>query len=193
MVEAALVLPLAFLVIFGIIEFGLLFRSELTASNTAREGTRVAATQARSANLGDEVTDAITGAFGSLRDVDLVAIYRPEPDDGLPVGVDDEGDIAGLCSVDCLLYEVLHTGDGFAFPDAPTQGSWDPASMDACPVISGTDTRDEVAVFVQARHDFVAPFVPAFLGGGDGRDVRARSITKFEPVTSSPCAPPVGP
>jgi hypothetical protein len=41
-VEMAIVLPLFILLIFGIIEFGLLMRDQLTASNVAREYARIA-------------------------------------------------------------------------------------------------------------------------------------------------------
>jgi Flp pilus assembly protein TadG len=40
-VEFALVMPLLFLLVFGIIEFGFIFNKELSVTHSAREGVRV--------------------------------------------------------------------------------------------------------------------------------------------------------
>jgi Flp pilus assembly protein TadG len=40
-VEFALVMPLLFLLVFGIIEFGFIFQKELSVTHAAREGVRV--------------------------------------------------------------------------------------------------------------------------------------------------------
>lgn len=50
LVEFALIMPLLFLLIFGIIEFGWAFRQNLDVRHGAREGTRLAAVNANPSN-----------------------------------------------------------------------------------------------------------------------------------------------
>jgi Flp pilus assembly protein TadG len=54
-VEFALVMPLLFLLVFGIIEFGFIFNKELSVTHSAREGVRVYA-------LNGDAAGAITAA-----------------------------------------------------------------------------------------------------------------------------------
>lgn len=44
LVEAAMIFPLLFLVLFGVVEFGLAFKDYLTVSHAARDGARAGAT-----------------------------------------------------------------------------------------------------------------------------------------------------
>jgi len=57
MVEFALVLPLFILLVCGIIEFGVLYNTQLTLEQNAREGARYAAVHAAEADLADQLYD----------------------------------------------------------------------------------------------------------------------------------------
>lgn len=65
MVEFALVLPVLLLLVFGIIEFGIVYNAKITITNAAREGARKAAVT--SVNTG-AVKTAIENAVASLND-----------------------------------------------------------------------------------------------------------------------------
>jgi len=59
-VEFALVLPLLLALMFGIIEFGLLFKDQLTIQQCAREGARTAAVGKMRSEVNDRVTSSAT-------------------------------------------------------------------------------------------------------------------------------------
>lgn len=65
-VEFAIILPVLLLIIFGIIEFGFVFNSQIAITQAAREGVRVEAL-----GTGDAVQttkDAFLGAAGTIQD-----------------------------------------------------------------------------------------------------------------------------
>lgn len=59
LVEFALILPLLLLLVLGIIQFGIIFSSQIAITNAAREGARVAAV-----GLNDEVVERINNSIG---------------------------------------------------------------------------------------------------------------------------------
>jgi Flp pilus assembly protein TadG len=62
-VEFALVMPLLFLLVFGIIEFGFIFNKELSVTHAAREGVRVYALNG-SASAAKTFAEAASGSTG---------------------------------------------------------------------------------------------------------------------------------
>jgi Flp pilus assembly protein TadG len=62
-VEFALVMPLLFLLVFGIIEFGFIFNKELSVTHSAREGARVYALNG-SASAAKTFAEAASGSGG---------------------------------------------------------------------------------------------------------------------------------
>ncbi len=86
-VEAAIVFPLLFLMVFGAIEYGLLFKDDLTGSNVVRAGGRVISAQANSPLADQAALQAMLPAAealdGGLASVSRVVIYNAscaEPD-----------------------------------------------------------------------------------------------------------------
>lgn len=73
-VEAALVLPIFLTLLFGIIEFGFIFKDLLLLHQGAREGARVAATGATVDIIGDRARESLTGI--NLEDLKSKITYR---------------------------------------------------------------------------------------------------------------------
>lgn len=73
MVELALVLPLVLLVLFGIMEFGLVFQAYLTVNHVAREGARLAAVGGTNA----AINSLITANAAGLTLADLTVTITP--------------------------------------------------------------------------------------------------------------------
>lgn len=65
MVEFALILPLLLLLVFGIIQFGIIYNTKITITNAAREGARKAAVTSVDNTA---VKTAITNSVASLSD-----------------------------------------------------------------------------------------------------------------------------
>jgi len=68
-VEFALVLPVLVLLLFGIIEFGLVFDAQLTITHAAREGARVASVGGNVASAVAAQTSGLTGVTYTLTPV----------------------------------------------------------------------------------------------------------------------------
>jgi Flp pilus assembly protein TadG len=60
LVEFALVIPIFLLVLFAIVDFGMAFHAWITVTNSAREGARVGAVRASSADIEQRVRDTAT-------------------------------------------------------------------------------------------------------------------------------------
>ncbi len=72
MVEMALITPFLLLLLCGIIEFGILFGSQLTIQNDSREGARYASIHASESGVEDAVEQMIgTNAITSEKTVTL--------------------------------------------------------------------------------------------------------------------------
>ena len=94
LVEAAIVVPLFFLLVFGLLEFGLGFKDWLTLNHGAREGARVsvaAADDIRTDQLalealekglvGNMMSAVVQVEIANADDDSLVNVYTPNPGD----------------------------------------------------------------------------------------------------------------
>jgi hypothetical protein len=84
-VEAALVLPLLLLLVFGIIDFGRMLNAQIRVTEAAREGARALSLNANATGRVDTVMGGLTGY--TVNDTDGCASY-PLPDDDAIVAVD---------------------------------------------------------------------------------------------------------
>ena len=98
LVEFAVIAPLLFLLLFGIIEFAWLFASNLDVRQGAREAVRIAATD-RLPNAGTPEVDICDGLNLTHRPTTLVSITRAGDNvgDAITVSIDAEAEtITGL-------------------------------------------------------------------------------------------------
>ena len=104
MVEFALIAPLFFLILFGGIEMGLMFRSHLAVEDMSRNAARVASIQRDDPDADIAILSVIDQLTVGLQgEVDKVIIFHaPTLDDGLPPScIDANGEsisIANLCN-----------------------------------------------------------------------------------------------
>jgi Flp pilus assembly protein TadG len=71
MTEFALVLPLLALLLFGVIQFGIVFHHYVTLTDAVRAGARQAAVSRSESNPEDVVEDRVRGSAASLDQTDL--------------------------------------------------------------------------------------------------------------------------
>lgn len=114
--EFALVAPLFFLVVFGGIEIGLMFRSHLALQDMSRSAARVASIQRNAADADREILQRVASASGSLNgEVTKVIIFHaPTLDAGLPPSCIDGTDNPASQSALCNAYgpEYVNVADG---------------------------------------------------------------------------------
>lgn len=169
LVESALVFPVILLIVFGILEFGLLFRANLTLSESTRAGARVAAAQPRLPSQHESAAAAVSGSLASASipggSIEELIVYRANP----VTGRTHNGQDPENCTAECIRYTWNITTSEF---DAPT-GTWPPLSQSAC---GGTGDTDFYGVYVRARYDFVTGFF------GESITLSERSVMRLEPL-----------
>lgn len=83
-VELALIAPLLFMLVFGIIEFGIFFSRYQILQGAAREGARLAAVRAETADVRSRVIEAGSPWTSDL-DPSIIAV-SVQTEDGTPAG-----------------------------------------------------------------------------------------------------------
>jgi len=184
LVEAAVLLPVVLMIVFAILELGMMFKSATVASSASRAGVRLASATYAPAPAGGAGTadnpdkPGVGGLVASavaevLRDrqagdtPQLLRIYRSQAD-GTPVG----GNFS-TCATDCLRYSW--NGSGWAFQG----GTW--TSPDACGAV-----LHSVGVYVSVRHEASNDFFPL------AKTIDEFSVMRLEPRPFVQCTGPGG-
>lgn len=145
LVEAAIVFPLLFLVLFAIVELGLAFKNDLSVGHAAREGARAGATFGNDIYANYLILKAVQATLGgaAIGEGTDVEVYNPVSGAG-----------------DSYNYQPGYGGgcDWFPCPDpdslvytAPT--GWPPQTRD----VSAPFT-DRIGVRIEYTHDWVTNF-----------------------------------
>ncbi|MDY7100571.1 MAG: TadE family protein [Actinomycetota bacterium] len=174
-VEAAIITPLIVLLFFGILEFGLLFRSTLTFSNAVRSGVRTAVALPRVDGYEISTAQAVAAALDGIGDdsVDTLTVYRADPDSGEPVTGDFD-----TCSTDCWRFDWNPATREFV----PIAGTGWPASEQAA--CGSEEDTDFLGVHIKGKYSFVTGFF------GVDQTLTERSIMRLEPLPlSAECSP----
>lgn len=192
-VEAALVTPVLFLLVLGIIEMSLYMRDVISTTSSVRTGGRVASVSAgagpgvcqASANpppcspsntpaLAQAAADAIqrAGAAMPKQQIQYVLVYKANPQ-GYPMPV---GNTSPTCSSSCVKY-VWDAGlSKFRY----SSGTWVSTTINAC---VNNASRDTVGVLMVADHPWISGLF------GNGVTVMERAVMNFEPLPSDQCMP----
>jgi Flp pilus assembly protein TadG len=195
-VEAALVLPLVFLLTFVFIETAILLRDYSAVANLARDASRIASANPRFGTPpGHRGTDPNQSSFALLAAQAVEASGSALPKnsirdmwvylanaDGFPaqsvnwVG-DTTSSFASCPAATCVRYAWE---DGSPGSFAWRSGVWDPATINACP---NEAAAMSVGVFIRVEHTAVTHVLPGSL------TITDRSVVKFEPRPPDSCKP----
>jgi hypothetical protein len=168
-VEAALITPLLIVLLFGIIEFGLLFKDYLGVTSAARAGVRTASSEPRVGTFAQDAANQVLreGAALDPDDIDEVWVY-----DANAQGFPDARTDFVTC-VKCYRYRPNAAGTAMVAYGTTT---WSSTSMNAC---AGDPLRDQVGVYIKYEH-------PAIVGlFFDSFTLMDHSVMSLEPVTVS--------
>lgn len=171
LIEAAFVLPVLILVVFGIIEFGFAFRDAQVVTSATRTGARVGATLARQPSPNDYLTAVKAAVLGALKNnigdgqIVYLTVYKANSTTGQPAG---GGGFEG-CSTDCARF----TFSGGAWVAAGGT-AWAPSNMKACGSVGHTDY---LGVYLRAKHLNFTPLL------GNSITLKDSTVMRLEPVT----------
>jgi len=104
MVEAALILPLLFLLIFGLVEFGRAYNAKVTLTHAAREGVRELALH----NIPADAEERARNTATSLHEPNMDFFYGDRPGDTPGDFVDNCG-VAGFPVKFTITYEFNYS------------------------------------------------------------------------------------
>lgn len=178
LVEFALLAPLLMLLVFGALEYGLLFKDYLTVSNTTRAGARVGSAAGSSADSDWQILRSVTTAAAALpggaSSLQAIVVYRSTATGGAPpAGCLTAPSAASGCNFYVrtdLTRPVTDFGCGAASPDR----YWCPTTRSD----SQSAGTDYVGVWVKTTHGF---FTKLF---GTSRTLTDTVTMRIEPKQS---------
>jgi hypothetical protein len=180
-VEAAIVFIPLMLIVFGIIEYGFVFKDSLTLSSATRAGARYgsAETGLESNLFFPKVADAVATAAtaAQFKEGDRMWIYEAkedgDPKDNTLCGNGVNG-TWGTGSEFCRSYQ--YTGGRWNTAISNATGAWD-SDTDVQACLGAGGTIDSVGVRLQLSHDAITGFF---------RDLqlKEKTVMRFEPEQS---------
>lgn len=199
-IEAALVIPILAMLVFGMIEMSFALRDYASVSSLSRTGVRVASTaadrgpatcytyagaptctSASAPALAQMAVDAISTAGSAMpaNQVNYVLVFRANSA-GFP-GAESNRTMPARCAgiTACVEYRWVASQNAFRYVAGST---WDSKTISAC--FPGTTARplERVGVYVNATHDMLTGLF------GNGLTMGDRSMMAFEPVATQTCA-----
>jgi hypothetical protein len=178
LVEAALVSPIVFALIFGIFEFSMLFRSHLTTSNMAQMGARAAAAYGRDPLADKLIIEAILQAGSALDDdeIEWIAIYRAESPNDPPQASCKNGNAnAGVWA--CNVYRPSDWNNDTLWQDSNFGCSGTSLDKWYCPADRETLSTDlgYIGVYVKTRHSQATGLFGTIV------NLDEQAVVRFEP------------
>ncbi len=175
-VEAAIIIPVLAMIIFGIIEFGMLFRASLSFSNAARAGARTAVALPRVPSYASAAQQAVSGALRNTvnpSEINYLTIFRADPVTGQPIS----GGTVKTCTSQCYRY----TWNSATSQWTPVNGpSWSANTQRACGQEASTDY---LGIYVEGQYQWKTGIFRPFFG--DSTTIGERTIMRLEPIGGS--------
>jgi hypothetical protein len=197
-VEAALVLPILFTMLFGIIELSMLVKDNVAVASAARVGVRAATTTAAvmsgpgvctyreddapicapgnspAPGLAELAADAIESSGSSMNkdSIEYILVYKAN-NKGYP-GADGVTTMPTSCTgiAACVKFKWSDGANAFRYAN----GTWKSTTVNAC-----AGQSDAVGVYLRVKHHFTTGLFP------DKVVVDDRAVGKFEPLPPDNC------
>jgi hypothetical protein len=182
MIESAIVAPLFFLLIFAIIEGGLLFRTYLTATNASRDAARAASVSDNRSMADFAILRSVAKGSAGVSRADVIRIvvflgnrtdgHKSTPQGGCATGIAT----AGFCNVygasDLDLTEAQYRAVSYTKDDT-WAGTARDYNLGGFGAQAGTDF---LGVQVVLRHNAVTGVL------GTTRDISVTTVMRLEPM-----------
>jgi len=190
-IEAALILPVLLLLVFGIVEMAFLMKDDVAVTSAVRAGGRTASANAGAGPGGvadgscvspcspanapmfaQLAANTIQRAGAALPKDSILELWVYKANDkGYPGGT---GLTTWSCSTDCVRYKWVKSEDAFRY----FSGTWLSKSVNAC----ANNSPDSVGIYLKIRHSFTSGIFK------DHIDLEDHSVFAFEPLPTTSCA-----
>ncbi|MCP4085522.1 MAG: pilus assembly protein [Actinomycetia bacterium] len=181
LVEAAMVTPVFLFVLFGVMEYGLAYRDNLTVANSTRDAARVATTGGNSADADYGILQQISDDMDVMGHdtIDLIVVFNAGGPSGSVKG-ESTTDLAacksgtsvtGVCNV--------YTSSDLERPLSDF-GCLTTGSLDSlwCPMnrsVAFSDPPDYIGVYLETTHDYATGMF------GDSVTISDETVMRIEP------------
>jgi len=179
MTEAAIVSPLFFVLLFGVIEFALLFRSNLTVANTARDAARTAAAAGNDVDADYRIlqTARQSSSAANSADIERIVIFSASSqNDPVPAACAAGTRVADVCNV-YTPADFTHVKELFTCGDFNLDRNFCPTKDYLRDV--RFSTLGYIGVYVQLRHKYVTHIF------GQTATMKDTVVIRIEPRTSA--------
>jgi hypothetical protein len=182
LIEAAIMLPLFFFLIFGILEFGFGFRNYLTLANGTRDGARTGTTAGNAASADYQILQAIRDSMSAMNedDIEQIVIFHADgPEDTVPSTCTSAGASSNVGS-ECNVYTPADfdlDDDEFdcGGPGVAPDDGWCPTSRQVA-VNPPHGPPDYIGVWIRVDYEYITGLFP-----GDGLTFEDTTIMRIEP------------
>lgn len=180
LVEAVFVFPVVLIVVFAIMEFGLLFAAESTTQSATRDGVRFGSANYAVSGSNQAAADAIAAIVAG----DLGARTKQDTPLNLVVyKASSTGAAAGSITngfTDCTTRCFKYTWNGSSWTAVSGSPGWSDPSACIDPT-SGVNVLDSIGVYLEVRHNYITG---AF---GTSTVVKEHTVSRLEPLPLSQC------
>lgn len=174
--EVAITLPLFFMLIFGLIEFGMLYRDHLTLANTTRDAARTGTVMGDDLTADYEILRRIKTSSSAMprQQITKIVVFKASTvSDAVPADCVNVGPQPGLCNV----YDSSHL-DPSLTPAAFNCGAGKPARY-WCPTtreVRQSSPPDILGVYVEVERPFLTGLF------GSSQRMRDTFLLRIEPT-----------
>ena len=180
LVEFALVVTLMLTLVLGIVEFSIAWNVKSEAQAAVRAGGRTASALTRTPDLTKNAAAAVGAALKSIpvNEPQYVMVYR--------VAYNQSGAPPASCATNCSKF-LWNPGTKSFIVTNDLGGGWPVSAQGNNCSISDPNQFDQVGVYVNVRHPFVA--LPNFVPGmGSTATLDPYSVFRLEPTSTTACA-----
>jgi Flp pilus assembly protein TadG len=172
-IEAAILTPLLLLLVFGIIEFGMLFKDWLAVTSSVRAGARMASAEPRYLSFAQDAADQVAkeGSALKMSDVQELWVYKAQisgTSAGYPVG----GNSSFTSCTACVKFHWNPSTAKFV----PYSNTWAYTTQNAC---QGDPAHDSIGVYLQISHDGVTGLI------FDNMTIKEHTVMSLEPLPAT--------
>jgi Flp pilus assembly protein TadG len=181
LVEAALVTPIFLFALFGVMEFGLAYRDNLTVANSTRDAARVATTGGNAADADYGILQEISDDMNVMghKTIDLIVVFNAGGPNG-SVKNESSTDLA-TCKAGtavtnvCNVYTKTDLSRGLGDFGCLTPGALDDAWCPMDRSIAVTDPPDYIGVYLETTHVYATGMF------GDDVTITDETVMRIEP------------
>lgn len=171
LVEAALLLPILLLLVFGIAEYALAFKDSLSVSSATRSGARTASAEPRTTTYAVDTAAAVTKVLTALpsNGPQQLWIYKADAN-----GMPDSGSFSTQCTT-CVIYNWDPSTRSWNTA-SPVKNNWPATGVGGQNACAGT--ADSIGIWVKATHKMLTGFF------GSTSTLTDHTVMRLEPVPS---------